>query len=300
MREHRAIVLLGYSGSGKDTIAEYLHNSYGFTNVKFGRMHKEITAYIFNCDLSQLEDKKWRRAHKHELFGFTPLEFLTVLFQGYTASSSYVNCLHKYTLSLTDDCFPVFTDIRNECELNVIAHLNPLVIRLVRDSVEPDVNDNYIDEIDAGELSVLKLFNNTSKEDLFTYVDRYLTRAEIIKSLPVLHLFYQPSHKSSVDAANLSGLPAYEPATEVLEDVANVCQKYKIPPYHLVQLFSSVIAAIEDDDIILRPVNGSMAMGYIPQAHRRFLPKLRQAAKLRVHYYPGLDVSDFQQEELCN
>ena len=302
MSEHKAIAIIGNSGSGKDTIANYLSSKYGFVNVKFGRMHKEITADIFNVDLDKLEDKEWRVTHKHELFGFTPLEFLAVLFKGYSQVESYVDKLHWYTRSLADDGFPVFTDIRHERELNSIADLNPLVINLYRPNCDAGVNDehiSYLQDYPNNNYESYTVKNVGSLESLYTEIDAIVRIEKLGKQAPTLHLFYQPNPKSSVDAAANSGLRIYEPAENVLVDVANLCEKYKVVGYDLVHLFSYFVALVDDDSVIFPPVNGIMAFGFIPQAHTRFLPKLREVAILRVHFYQGLNVSMFTKEELC-
>jgi len=51
-----ALVLLGFSGAGKDTIASHFPFS---TNIKFAALTKEIVAKVWCVDAAKLEDKEW-------------------------------------------------------------------------------------------------------------------------------------------------------------------------------------------------------------------------------------------------
>jgi hypothetical protein len=65
MTEKQIIGIAGFIGSGKDTVADYLVNQYGFERISFAGTLKDIVSVIFGWDRNllegrTLESRKWR------------------------------------------------------------------------------------------------------------------------------------------------------------------------------------------------------------------------------------------------
>ena len=49
------IALCGFSGSGKDTVANILISNYGYTKISFGSALKDVLSIVFGWDRTMLE-----------------------------------------------------------------------------------------------------------------------------------------------------------------------------------------------------------------------------------------------------
>lgn len=147
---HDAIVLLGFSGVGKDTTFAEIDKRYPdkFTNVKFGALAKDLTAKAFGIDVSDVEDKRKREQGKPEWCGLSPMDLLIVLYKGCTPQLTEAHI--AYALSKVDhERIPVFTDIRRLSEAEVVQNnfSNPVFIYLWSSEVYKGVNDSDIESI---------------------------------------------------------------------------------------------------------------------------------------------------------
>ena len=145
---YNALVLLGYSGVGKDTIANLLiTDDKRKVNVKFSALTKRLIERAFDYPTGALEDKQQRVEPlelNRELYELNAMDLLTALF---TSGNSRVEQAGlTYALrSIKPGQFPVFTDVRRRQEAYAIAYnFNPLVLYLVRDDIFPSVNDSGI------------------------------------------------------------------------------------------------------------------------------------------------------------
>jgi len=138
-----ALVLLGVSGSGKDTIASQFPSS---TNIKFAALTKEIVARVWGVDADKLEDKEWRNESSLLIGGkqisLSPFDLLSALYHG----APYTK-LSKANIELAIEkakasSFPIFTDVRRVLELEaVVQHFFPYVVLLRRPFTFPSPND---------------------------------------------------------------------------------------------------------------------------------------------------------------
>lgn len=145
-----AIVLLGYSGVGKDTTFAALDSlcPHVFTNVKFGRLAKELTAKAFDIDVSELEDKELRKQGRHNWCGLSPLDLLTVLYRGITPELTKAHISYAL-MSVNQDYIPVFTDIRRHEEAEAVkqTYSNVSWVYLWGSGIEPGVNDSDVEAV---------------------------------------------------------------------------------------------------------------------------------------------------------
>lgn len=143
-----AIVLLGYSGVGKDTTFAALDARHPgtYTNAKFGALAKQLTAIIYDCPPKALENKDFRTQTRR--FGLTPLDVLTVLYKGCTPelTEAHVNyCL----VNIEPELIPVFTDVRRMQEAKAVEshYSRPLFVYLWSSNVSEGINDGEVEAI---------------------------------------------------------------------------------------------------------------------------------------------------------
>ena len=162
MTAKKALVLIGYSGSGKDTLTRMAQARFvGVGNCKFGEFNKLVAALALGVAPSCFEDKHWRVTENilHTQFGMdndyhlSPLDLLSVLFVGGTSNTPvgehWRHCYQSYTIAKakTFDT-PVFTDIRHPSELaKVRGEFDACVVKLQTFHLAPAANDTYIEEL---------------------------------------------------------------------------------------------------------------------------------------------------------
>jgi hypothetical protein len=159
---NRALVLLGYSGSGKDTLTNLAQNRlYGVGNCKFGDFNKRIVAEALSVPRSYMEDKQWRTEHDvlHSFgvencsYHLSPFDILSILFEGGTsqtpAAHHYRKCYQAYTLHKARAYkLPVFTDIRHHSELMAVkGEFDTCVVFINVPWLPPSPNDGNIREL---------------------------------------------------------------------------------------------------------------------------------------------------------
>lgn len=158
----QALVLLGYSGAGKDTLVKLLQARFGkeVGNCKFGEFNKRLVANMCNVPLSYMEDKHWRTTHNvmRTEFGtpqatLTPFDLLTLLFQAGSSDSlaalTHRTAYQKFTIARAAQfrC-PVFTDIRHPTELELVQQtFDASLIYIDCEHLQPSANDTYILEM---------------------------------------------------------------------------------------------------------------------------------------------------------
>jgi hypothetical protein len=176
-----ALVLLGYHGIGKDTIARMVETDYkGVGNVKFGALNKRMVAEIFNFCPSYLENHDFRSTFDcMETYGIggqklSPLDLLNVMFSGMQADTSAARNLssacHAYTLQVAEAyALPVFTDIRNMSEMEAVADKFDKVVVHLRDlSLQPGLGDSNVDEVAEAFADIV--FDRLPGQPVRTYV----------------------------------------------------------------------------------------------------------------------------------
>lgn len=156
----KALVLLGYSGTGKDTLANLAIARYGDSvgNCKFGEFNKRIAAAAINVPPSYFEDKHWRVTHdvlKTEFdvdshLHLSPFDLLSILYVGGTSNTEagrhWRACYQNYTIAKAKQYkLPVFTDIRHPSEFSrVRAEFDTCVVELLVPTIQPGANDTHL------------------------------------------------------------------------------------------------------------------------------------------------------------
>ena len=136
---------LGFIGSGKDTAADYLVNSYGFRRDSFANTLKDAVANVFGWDRTLLEGRttearEWREqvdtwwADRLNMPNLTPrwvlqywgTEVCRVGFHDDIWIASLENKLRKTSDSI------VISDVRFPNEINAIHKVGGIVVRIKR------------------------------------------------------------------------------------------------------------------------------------------------------------------------
>ena len=139
------IGIAGFQGSGKDTIADYLQNIYGFKRDSFAATLKDAVAAVFGWDRELLEgrtteSRAWREqvdpwwANRLNMPNLTPRYVLQVWgtevarksFHDDTWIASLENKLSKAHNDI------VITDVRFPNEIAAVRNAGGIVIRVVR------------------------------------------------------------------------------------------------------------------------------------------------------------------------
>jgi hypothetical protein len=149
------IGICGFEGAGKDTVANYLVENYGFTKLSFAAVLKDIAAVLFDWPRAMLEgdsaeSREWREvedgwwAEKLGIPGFTPRLALqrlgTDVFRNHFHSDIWLIALErrlqKYKNVVVSDC-------RFPNELTMIQRLGGQVWRVDKKE-KPVWYDDYV------------------------------------------------------------------------------------------------------------------------------------------------------------
>lgn len=179
--------LTGFKGSGKNTVADYLTEKYGFEQLSFAAKVKESVNALFDWDLDQIEYLK----NEPEAFVMVKIPG-----QGVTAKMSVREFLQRYGVEahrdvfgdnfwldqvLPDEKYPVrgwydrnavVTDVRFENEVKRVKANGGRIINIVRPTTA--AQDHASEQPIETELINYTIQNNGSVNDLYKAVDEFL------------------------------------------------------------------------------------------------------------------------------
>lgn len=144
------IGIAGFKSSGKDTIAEYLINEYGFKRLSFASAVKDILSIMFSWPRDKLEgltkeDREWREmvdpwwSKKLQMPELTPrfvMQYIaTDLFRNHFNQDIWINIVEK---QLEENKYTniVITDCRFQNEINMIKNIGGKIIQVHRNVPE--------------------------------------------------------------------------------------------------------------------------------------------------------------------
>jgi hypothetical protein len=147
------IGIAGFQGSGKDTIADYLQNIYGFKRDSFAATLKDAVAAVFGWDRDLLEgrtreSRAWREtvdpwwANRLDMPNLTPRLVLqkwgTEVARKNWHDDTWIASLENKLVKAHNDI--VITDVRFPNEIAAVQRAGGVVIRVVR-GAEPEWYD---------------------------------------------------------------------------------------------------------------------------------------------------------------
>lgn len=168
-----AIVLLGYSGVGKDTLFKEFDKKYSNVhNAKFSLHPKSVVADLVGVDLAFMEDRNARKTLM-TAYGLSPLDLLNALF-------CYADNMPEFVQRTIDLCInsipenkvPVFTDIRRSLELYTVCETyeEVLVFRLYREGIQEGATDGELKSL----VSDFEICMRGTPEESMTSIQNYL------------------------------------------------------------------------------------------------------------------------------
>lgn len=177
-------MIIGITGKkfhGKDTVADYLVEQYGYTKINFAQPLKDICKTLFSFSDEQLYgnlkeeiDPRW---------GISPrkaMQFVgTDLFRDQLGKiipglgSDIWLCHLKFLIEANPNTKYVIADLRFENEADLLIDIKAPILRVVRKNKE----DNY-DHISEAGISDTKisheLENSSSLQYLYSQIDEYM------------------------------------------------------------------------------------------------------------------------------
>lgn len=185
------IAITGKKGCGKDTVANYMCEKYGFINYGFADPIKEISKIIFgftdeqlNGHLKEAEDKFWGLAPRDffQKFGtdiaqFEFPKYFPGIFRGKDERAIWVRVFEFwYTKKLKENpnLKVVISDLRFIHEYEYLRKMDAYFIRIKR-NIEGNKFGLHISETELDKLDLnCEIENNGSLEDLFKKVDNMI------------------------------------------------------------------------------------------------------------------------------
>jgi len=176
----RVIALCGKKRVGKDTIADYLHQKYGYQNVKFAEPLKAAVKALFGFSDEQIEtnkeqiDPRWQITPRETLqfFGSEIMQYqIQKILPEIGREFFSRSLLAKYN---KDSDRIVISDMRFLHEYSAIAGIsNSLVIKIIKSDV--DDGDKHISEVELEKIDPEDIIvNDGSFEELHIQIENIL------------------------------------------------------------------------------------------------------------------------------
>lgn len=184
----KPIGISGPAGSGKDTVADYLCDNYGFVKLSFATAMKEATLVLFGWNYSHPDFKK---EEKDPRYGFSPREFWqkfgTDFMRNNFGEDIWIT-ITKERLNSAINKFAekhgmpriVFSDVRFDNEAEFVLSQGGEMITMSRSDllgVLAHESENGL----RGDLKGFVMSNSGTKEELYRSVDMVLESMGIKK-----------------------------------------------------------------------------------------------------------------------
>jgi hypothetical protein len=146
MDHNKTIIgLVGFAGSGKDTVADYLCTHYQFTRNSFAASVKDVLSNVFQWDRALLEgvteeSRQWREtinewwATRLNIPNLTPRLMMqhigTEIFRDQFHNEIWIASLERKLLDSSQNI--VITDCRFENEINAIRTIGGKIVSILR------------------------------------------------------------------------------------------------------------------------------------------------------------------------
>lgn len=202
MSSRSIIAICGFAGSGKDTLANYLIQTKGYTKLSFAGTLKDMVSALFGWERSLLEgdtaeSRAWREtvdpwwSARLDIEGLTPRKMLQYIgsevMRKHFHEDIWIACLERKIEQLGGNI--VITDCRFPNELSMLKRIGARFLHVVRGDLPTWFQDVYDGKGGApieihmsetswipciGSMGVMRVDNNGSIDDLYTFVEKVL------------------------------------------------------------------------------------------------------------------------------
>lgn len=169
------IGITGLAGAGKDTVANYLVDTYGFERRAFADKLKEFALDINPILKEHVKVLGWEDAKK------LPENRRFLQNVGNEARNHFGDTFWIDQILSTNLAYPerlVISDVRYENEFSRIRFLKGIIIRVNRPGLEP-VN-NHITEVGHLDFEVDFTIYNSTFDDLYRQVDKMVYELDVL------------------------------------------------------------------------------------------------------------------------
>jgi hypothetical protein len=189
----RIIALSGKKGCGKSTVAQHLTKKFGYIEISFAKVLKDIVAILFDWPRDRLEgitpeDRIWREAtdewwsERLNLPHLTPRwvlqNFGTEVVRNHFHDEMWIARLEREISKFPKDQLLCVSDVRFQNEIDILTKYNALFFAISRDSEDkPSQNVHASENIEGLNYSAdltIGIFNRETIDYLFQRIDHYL------------------------------------------------------------------------------------------------------------------------------
>lgn len=180
----KIFAICGFKRSGKDTVADYLVQRYGYTKVKIADPLKAACKLLFGLDdeqvdghLKEVEDQRWGKTPR-EIMQFFGTDIMQYAFQSFMPELKRTfwvkNLCMKYKHT---DAKLVVADLRFHHELEEFKKLNAkcMVIKVISDKVDTSTDEHVSEREWMTIQEDVCIHNNGTLEELYAKIDSYLS-----------------------------------------------------------------------------------------------------------------------------
>jgi hypothetical protein len=158
MSPPKIVAICGAKRSGKDVLANFLADQYGYTHIKISQKLKDACKILFDFTDEQLESNI--KESKDPRWGISPrvcMQFLGTEVMQYKIQEILPNVGRKFWIqslltSINDNKKYVISDLRFVHEYEELKKLNTFVIRVDKESFDAISNDPHPSEQEYKEL----------------------------------------------------------------------------------------------------------------------------------------------------
>lgn len=188
------IGLLGQKSVGKDTVADYIHTKYDFTEKKIAGPLKDSIGKLFgfnedqlNGDLKEEIDSYWKITPRMVL-QFFGTEIMQEKINDIlpVERKFFVKCFDRWYSSQNTQSNIVISDIRFQHEVDYIKENNGIVIKINRDTIKDNfsthISELGIDSIASSDIDYI-INNNGTIEDLHENINDIMEKLNFVIKL---------------------------------------------------------------------------------------------------------------------
>lgn len=180
---NRLIAICGFKHNGKDVIADYICDKYGYKNLKISQTLKSAVKILFSFTDEQIESNE--KDIIDENWNITPrkvLQFIGTEVMQYKIQELFPDIKRNFwiktfiskNLNKNDNPNIIISDLRFLHEYEELKKYNVFIIRVERDSIKN--NDTHTSEFEHLNIPTdIVIKNNGTINDLYKEIDKHFS-----------------------------------------------------------------------------------------------------------------------------